>query len=45
MQRTLSAIFNRLTIGIPYAWLVIFFLIPFFIVFKRPASIMFLVDE
>jgi putrescine transport system permease protein len=38
MQRALSAIFNRLTIGIPYAWLVFFFLIPFFIVFKISLS-------
>jgi putrescine transport system permease protein len=38
MNRALTAIFNRLTIGIPYLWLIIFFLIPFAIVFKISLS-------
>jgi putrescine transport system permease protein len=38
MQRVLTAIFNRLTIGVPYLWLIVFFLIPFFIVFKISLS-------
>lgn len=38
MQRLYTAIFNRLTIGIPYAWLLIFFFIPFLIVFKISLS-------
>ena len=32
------AIFNRLTIGIPYLWLILFFLVPFLIVFKISLS-------
>ena len=38
MNRLFTAIFNRLTIGIPYLWLVIFFLVPFAIVFKISLS-------
>jgi putrescine transport system permease protein len=38
MNRALTAIFNRLTIGVPYLWLIIFFLIPFAIVFKISLS-------
>jgi putrescine transport system permease protein len=38
MKNPLSFIFNRLTIGIPYLWLIIFFLVPFFIVFKISLS-------
>jgi putrescine transport system permease protein len=38
MRNPLSWIFNRLTIGIPYLWLIIFFLIPFLIVFKISLS-------
>jgi putrescine transport system permease protein len=38
MKNPLSWIFNRLTIGIPYLWLIIFFLVPFFIVFKISLS-------
>ena len=38
MKNPLSFIFNRLTIGIPYLWLIIFFLIPFLIVFKISLS-------
>ncbi len=33
-----SAVFNRLVIIIPYAWLMFFFLIPFFIVFRISLS-------
>lgn len=38
MRNPLSWIFNRLTIGVPYLWLIIFFLVPFFIVFKISLS-------
>jgi putrescine transport system permease protein len=38
MRNPLTFIFNRLTIGIPYLWLIIFFLVPFFIVFKISLS-------
>lgn len=38
MNRIFAAIFNRLTIGIPYLWLIVFFLIPFAIVFKISLS-------
>ena len=38
MKNPLGWIFNRLTIGIPYLWLIIFFLVPFFIVFKISLS-------
>ncbi|MGB8818226.1 MAG: ABC transporter permease subunit [Rhizobiaceae bacterium] len=38
MKNPLSFIFNRLTIGIPYLWLILFFLVPFFIVFKISLS-------
>ena len=38
MRNPLSFIFNRLTIGIPYLWLILFFLVPFFIVFKISLS-------
>ena len=34
----LSAIFSRLVILVPYIWLLVFFLIPFFIVFKISLS-------
>jgi putrescine transport system permease protein len=38
MSKISNFIFNRLTIGIPYVWLTVFFLIPFFIVFKISLS-------
>ena len=38
MKNPLSWIFNRLTIGIPYLWLIVFFLVPFLIVFKISLS-------
>ncbi len=38
MKNPLTFIFNRLTIGIPYLWLIIFFLVPFLIVFKISLS-------
>ena len=38
MSKIRSAIFNRLVIAIPYVWLLIFFLVPFFIVFKISLS-------
>jgi putrescine transport system permease protein len=38
MNRLFLAIFNRLTIGVPYLWLIVFFLIPFAIVFKISLS-------
>ena len=38
MKNPLSYIFNRLTIGIPYLWLIVFFLVPFLIVFKISLS-------
>ncbi|WP_457582334.1 ABC transporter permease subunit [Ensifer canadensis] len=38
MARVASAVFSRLVIIIPYAWLLFFFLIPFFIVFRISLS-------
>jgi putrescine transport system permease protein len=38
MSNPLSYIFNRLTITIPYLWLILFFLVPFMIVFKISLS-------
>ncbi|MGN6770813.1 MAG: ABC transporter permease subunit [Rhizobiaceae bacterium] len=38
MRRIASAISERLVIAIPYAWLLVLFLIPFFIVFKISLS-------
>ena len=38
MNKLGSAIFSRLVIIIPYAWLLFFFLIPFFIVFRISLS-------
>ena len=38
MTKLGSAIFSRLVILIPYAWLLFFFLIPFFIVFRISLS-------
>lgn len=38
MKRPLSAITDRLVIIVPYLWLLFFFLIPFFIVFKISLS-------
>ena len=38
MKKLGSAIFSRLVIIIPYAWLLFFFLIPFFIVFRISLS-------
>jgi putrescine transport system permease protein len=38
MSNPLSYIFNRLTISIPYLWLILFFLVPFMIVFKISLS-------
>lgn len=38
MQRAVSAVVNRLVIAIPYLWLLVFFLIPFFIVFRISLS-------
>ncbi|MFB2549469.1 ABC transporter permease subunit [Ensifer soli] len=38
MQKLGSAIFSRLVIIIPYAWLLVFFLIPFVIVFRISLS-------
>ena len=38
MNRLFLAVFNRLTIGIPYLWLIIFFLVPFAIVCKISLS-------
>ncbi|MEA3536008.1 ABC transporter permease subunit [Rhizobium sp. CC-YZS058] len=38
MNRLASALFNRLVIIIPYGWLLIFFLIPFFIVLRISLS-------
>jgi putrescine transport system permease protein len=38
MRSPLTWIFNRLTIGIPYVWMIVFFLIPFLIVFKISLS-------
>lgn len=38
MNKLGSAIFSRLVIILPYAWLLFFFLIPFFIVFRISLS-------
>jgi putrescine transport system permease protein len=38
MQRSAAAIFNRLVIAVPYLWLTLFFLVPFFIVFRISLS-------
>jgi putrescine transport system permease protein len=38
MNRIASAVFNRLVIAVPYAWLLFFFLIPFFIVLRISLS-------
>ncbi|MCB1417823.1 MAG: ABC transporter permease subunit [Notoacmeibacter sp.] len=38
MSKLVSAVFSRLVILIPYAWLAFFFLVPFFIVFKISLS-------
>lgn len=38
MNRLASNVFNRLVIIIPYAWLMLFFFIPFFIVFRISLS-------
>jgi putrescine transport system permease protein len=38
MRRIASAIAERLVIAIPYAWLLVLFLVPFFIVFKISLS-------
>jgi putrescine transport system permease protein len=38
MRRIASAISERLVIAIPYAWLLVLFLVPFFIVFKISLS-------
>lgn len=38
MQKLITAVASRLVIIVPYLWLVIFFLVPFFIVFKISLS-------
>lgn len=38
MQKLIASITSRLVIAVPYLWLLIFFLIPFFIVFKISLS-------
>lgn len=38
MVRLVNGIFNRLVIAVPFGWLLIFFLIPFFIVFRISLS-------
>ncbi|MDZ5699599.1 ABC transporter permease subunit [Chelativorans sp. M5D2P16] len=38
MRRLLSSIGSRLVIAVPYLWLFVFFLVPFFIVFKISLS-------
>ena len=38
MQKVIASIASRLVIAVPYLWLLIFFLIPFFIVFKISLS-------
>lgn len=38
MAKLVSGLFNRLVILIPYTWLIVFFLIPFLIVFKISLS-------
>ncbi len=38
MQKLIASITSRLVIAVPYLWLLIFFLVPFFIVFKISLS-------
>lgn len=38
MGKFTSGLYNRLVIVIPYAWLLLFFLAPFFIVFRISMS-------
>ena len=38
MQKIISAVAGRLVIAVPYLWLLVFFLVPFFIVFKISLS-------
>jgi putrescine transport system permease protein len=38
MVRLVNGIFNRLVIAVPFGWLLIFFLVPFFIVFRISLS-------
>lgn len=38
MQKLIASVTSRLVIGVPYLWLLIFFLIPFIIVFKVSLS-------
>jgi putrescine transport system permease protein len=38
MTRLINGIFNRLVIAVPFGWLLLFFLIPFFIVFRISLS-------
>ncbi|ENS01739.1 hypothetical protein C030_01745 [Brucella abortus 85/69] len=38
MQRVIASIASRLVIAVPYLWLLVFFLVPFFIVFKISLS-------
>jgi putrescine transport system permease protein len=38
MQKLIASIASRLVIAIPYFWLLVFFLVPFFIVFKISLS-------
>lgn len=38
MQKLIASIASRLVIAVPYLWLLVFFLIPFFIVFKISLS-------
>ncbi len=38
MQKLIASIASRLVIAVPYFWLLVFFLVPFFIVFKISLS-------
>ncbi|ENR03740.1 hypothetical protein H721_01569 [Brucella ovis IntaBari-2006-46-332] len=38
MQRVIASIASRFVIAVPYLWLLVFFLVPFFIVFKISLS-------
>jgi ABC-type spermidine/putrescine transport system permease subunit I len=38
MQKLIASIASRLVIAVPYLWLLVFFLVPFFIVFKISLS-------
>ena len=38
MERLVSAVTSRLVILVPYLWLLVFFLVPFIIVFKISLS-------